>query len=202
MPSSVCSRIVESTALPQRPVGDIMPPDRFAPRYFTTGRFPSYRYVPGVHPHPLRDPAGHSYQASSVAAAVSSWKSDEWRCLENWLWGVDLFNAFFFWEAHEAWENLWEVRPRDSLPGLFLQGLIQFAAALIKVHLRSVDAAMRLAERGTAKLERVAADRSWLLGLQVADTRESFCRYFDPLEKRILPPLDASVPALLLRGVA
>ena len=80
----------------RRPIGDIPPPRRTAPRYFPSATFPSYRYVPGVHPHPVRDPAGHSYHSRGHVSTVSSWKADEWRSLSDWLWGVDLFNAFFF----------------------------------------------------------------------------------------------------------
>jgi uncharacterized protein len=41
--------------------------------------------------------------------------------------GITLFNARKFFEAHEAWEELWlvEVEPEKT----FLQGLIQVAAA-------------------------------------------------------------------------
>lgn len=42
--------------------------------------------------------------------------------------GIDLFNQGSFFEAHEAWEEIWRStapEPRD-----FLQGLIQVAAAL------------------------------------------------------------------------
>jgi predicted metal-dependent hydrolase len=46
---------------------------------------------------------------------------------ERFVAGVDLFNSRSFWEAHEAWEEIWL---HDSSPArLFLQGLIQLAAA-------------------------------------------------------------------------
>ena len=46
---------------------------------------------------------------------------------EKFRLGIALFNARKFFEAHEAWEELWlvEVEPEKT----FLQGLIQVAAA-------------------------------------------------------------------------
>jgi len=41
--------------------------------------------------------------------------------------GILLFNAGAFWEAHEAWEAIWQNRPEDGR--FFIQGLIQLAAA-------------------------------------------------------------------------
>jgi predicted metal-dependent hydrolase len=41
--------------------------------------------------------------------------------------GILLFNAGAFWEAHEAWEEIWQNRAEDGR--FFIQGLIQLAAA-------------------------------------------------------------------------
>jgi uncharacterized protein len=41
--------------------------------------------------------------------------------------GIALFNAGKFWEAHEAWEEIWQSHPEDGR--FFIQGLIQLAAA-------------------------------------------------------------------------
>ncbi len=40
--------------------------------------------------------------------------------------GITLFNAGKFWEAHEAWEEIWMRHPEDGR--FFIQGLIQLAA--------------------------------------------------------------------------
>lgn len=45
--------------------------------------------------------------------------------------GANLFNAEKFWEAHEAWEDAWQVEEGEVK--LFLQGLIQVAAGLYKI---------------------------------------------------------------------
>src|SRR5207244_3623206 len=41
--------------------------------------------------------------------------------------GIALFNSRKFWEAHEAWEQIWQHHPEDGR--FFIQGLIQLAAA-------------------------------------------------------------------------
>ncbi len=46
--------------------------------------------------------------------------------------GIGLFNAGRFWEAHEAWEEIWQNHPEDGR--FFIQGLIQLAAAFHQFH--------------------------------------------------------------------
>ncbi|MEW5978854.1 MAG: DUF309 domain-containing protein [Acidobacteriota bacterium] len=45
---------------------------------------------------------------------------------ETFLRGIALFNAGRFWEAHEAWEEIWLNHPEDGR--FFIQALIQLAA--------------------------------------------------------------------------
>jgi hypothetical protein len=118
--------------------------------------------------------------------------------LPDWLAGVDRFNAFYFWEAHESWETLWSVAPRDGVPARVLQGLIQIAAALLKIHLGSPLGAAALSHDGLDKLSESGATTPHLLGLDLRETTSTFHHYFRPLAERTLPPLDASVPLLRL----
>jgi predicted metal-dependent hydrolase len=133
-----------------------------------------------------------------MLSSPAAWDPRDWRELTDWLWGVDLFNAFFFWEAHEAWERLWASQPRRSSPALVLQGLIQLAAALLKLRTRSVAAADRLSRAGVDKLARAATATRFLLGLNLDRTISDFRSYLRPLAERIAPPLDESVPMLVL----
>ncbi len=59
-----------------------------------------------------------------------------------------------FFEAHEAWEDQWRIEG-DEKERLFLQGLIQVAAALHKLLVMGgpEDAASRLFARALAKLD-------------------------------------------------
>jgi len=46
--------------------------------------------------------------------------------------GLKYFNDNFFWEAHEAWEDVW-LDCNNSNDKLYIQGLIQAAAAFYHV---------------------------------------------------------------------
>jgi hypothetical protein len=48
------------------------------------------------------------------------------------LYGLDLFNHGYYWEAHEAWEGLWHACGRRGRTADFLKGLIKLAAAGVK----------------------------------------------------------------------
>lgn len=123
-------------------------------RYSGRG-FPPYRFVPGQAPHPTRDPRGHSYGAAEVR---EDFDPDRWRECAAYLHGVDLFNAGFWWEAHEALEGLWARLPEPSAPRSFLQGLIQLSAALLKRHMGHGDAARRLVAKARETLSSVRGD--------------------------------------------
>ena len=64
--------------------------------------------------------------------------------------GAALFNEGLYWEAHEAWEELW-LELEDE-PKLFVQGLIQVAAGYFK-------ATVQLQPRGCVKLLTTALDK-------------------------------------------
>ncbi len=176
------------------------PGDRNILRY-SQRPFPAYRYVPGLHPHPTRDPAGHSYQSRPALKCHAPWHPEDWRRLDDWLYGVDLFNHFFFWEAHEAWEGLWAAAPRATPPSLILQGLIQIAAALLKTHLQVIAGARVLSAEGMEKLRHAALVEPRLLGLDLLEVGDRFTRYFAPLGCDTLPLIEAAaVPELALEA--
>jgi hypothetical protein len=180
------------------PLTEIVAPARSVVRYCPNRPLPPYRFVPGLHPHPTRHPAGHSFGPAAPLHRDRPWDPQSWRALDDWLAGVDRFNAFYFWEAHESWESLWAAAPRDTRPARTVQGLIQIAAALLKIHMGSLPGAAALAREGIEKLAESAADSPSLLGLDLRATVTEFVHYFRPLDERTLPPLDASVPLLRL----
>jgi hypothetical protein len=114
--------------------------------------------VPG---RSARPPAIARDDACDAALPLQSYLPDE-RWIDNaeYLWGVDLYNQGFFWEAHEAWEGLWRAAGHDAPQRLFLQGLIQCAAACLKAAVGDADACRRLTARGLARLERANAGHS------------------------------------------
>jgi predicted metal-dependent hydrolase len=86
---------------------------------------------------------------------------------EAWLYGVDLFNTRYFWEAHEAWEKVWQTVPDGSRGREVVKGLIQIAAGLLKLHLGNEAAARRLAARGAERIEAAAAHHGTFRGLRL-----------------------------------
>jgi hypothetical protein len=93
--------------------------------------FPPYSFVPGRFPHPISDPKGHSFGIKPPPSEPPD--PNRWRECRPYLVGLDLFNHGYFWEAHEVWESLWHACGRKGTTADFLKGLIQLAAAGVKV---------------------------------------------------------------------
>lgn len=101
------------------------------PRYLPQRPLPPYTYVPGRAPHPLSDEAGHSFgkhPPPSPPVDESNWSQHE-----AYLYGVDLFNHGYYWEAHESWEAAWHGVGRRGAVADMLKGLIHLAAAGVKL---------------------------------------------------------------------
>ncbi len=110
--------------------------------------------------------------------------------------GADLFNRGLFWEAHEAWEELW--LELDDEPKLFVQGLIQAAAAGHKAFVQAQP-------RGCTKLLAAAIEKLWAcpadyLGVETAQLIPALRRMLaeaerwqagevDGLHRALMPPI-------------
>lgn len=66
--------------------------------------------------------------------------------------GIDLYNTGHYWNAHEAWEQVWLDSEREMRN--FYQGLIQVTAAFVHVTRNEYPGAVRLLDAGIDKLER------------------------------------------------
>ncbi|MDX1648538.1 MAG: DUF309 domain-containing protein, partial [Myxococcota bacterium] len=127
------------------PVPRIPPPPRRS-----AGPLPPYRYLPGRAPHPVRDPRGHARGAREPDLAdLDPGRIDR---AEAFRRGADLFDAAFWWEAHEAWEAVWVALGRRGPQADALRGLVQVAAGCLKRFLGEGATAARLAERGLGAL--------------------------------------------------
>lgn len=118
--------------------------ERRPPRYVPERALPAHAFVPGRTAKPVSEAQLAAYLAAEY-----------WRDNEAYLWGVDLYNHGFAWEAHEAWEGLWRAAKHDETQATFLQGLIQCTAARVKASMNDREAAQRLLERGLARLASV-----------------------------------------------
>lgn len=151
-----------------------------APRLCPDRVLPAYRFVPGLNPHPVEHPAGHSHGGRADDARVPP---DRWRENKAYLYGIDLYHQGYYWEAHEAWEGLWRQAPRPSLERDFLQGLILNSAAQLKAHLGSARGCRRLSRSSEERLERVRArvEGGTFMGLDVSLLLEQLRRHYGPL---------------------
>lgn len=114
-----------------------------APACYTALALPAYRFVPGVQPHPTADPRGHSYERAPRFPATPV-DGCYWRESAGYLYGYDLYNRGFWWEAHEAWEALWHLAARGNPERAALQGLIQLANCHLKLYMGRLNAVARL----------------------------------------------------------
>ena len=109
--------------------------------------FPPYAYLSGRFPHPVRDPAGHSYNHETAAPPDP----------DGFRWGLDLFDHGYYWEAHEAWEPLWRASEEQGSRRHILKGLIVLAAAGVKLRQRKHGAAARHGRRAVTYFRQAAA---------------------------------------------
>lgn len=128
----------------------------FPIRRYTARELPAYRHVPGYSPHPVRDAAGHSFQRPEPQE-VCPLGYGQWRECGDYLYGVDLFNHEFFWEAHENWEPIWHEAGHQSAGGLFVKALIQIAAVMLLQRSDRLGGIPKLLQRAAKNFEAARA---------------------------------------------
>jgi len=148
------------------------------PRHLPARPFPPYAFLPGRDPHPTNDPAGHSHGLAPEPAPLLP--PARWRSNTPYLWGVDLYNHGYLWEAHEAWEALWHAAKPDRIQALYLQGLIQCAAAWLKIGMAQPRGLERLSALALEKLDEVArASGGTYMGLDLDSFRPAVRAFAD-----------------------
>lgn len=93
---------------------------------------------------------------------------NDWADNPAYLFGFELAQAGFFWEAHEVWEPVWLACPPNSRERLLLRALIQITNAELKGNMRRERAVLRLLGEARQELEElrpVANER--LMGVDV-----------------------------------
>jgi hypothetical protein len=130
---------------------------------------PPYAFVPGRAPHPTSDPAGHSF--GKAHAPPEPLDPGRWSASKPYLYGIDLFNAGYYWEAHEQLEGLWRAAGRKGPVADFLKALIKLAAAGVK-HREGKPAGVRSHAARAAELLRGLGPEGAFLGLPVNGLRE------------------------------
>jgi uncharacterized protein len=172
---------------------------RFA-RLLPEEPLPPYAFVPkSGYPHPTTDPAGHSFDVRH--AQPPALDPDRWQESKPYLYGIDLFNERFYWEAHESWESLWHACGRRGMVADFLKALIKLAAAGVK-HAEGMPGGTRTHARRAAELWKGLArslgeGNALFLGLRIKELialAEEIGRDGWPVRPVILPPPSLQVP--------
>ena len=144
---------------------------------YSTRPFPSSRLLPEIKPRPARSPRGHS-ASKPAAVVVEALSTDKWFENKTYLHGVDLYNYHYWWESHEAWENLWKKGHQDKLVSEFLKGLIKTSAAFIKWRLK-VPRGVKLHYQGAmGHLRKVCAEHPVYMGIDLLRHIERLERHF------------------------
>lgn len=147
---------------------------------------PPYRFLPGdpTTPHPTEDPRGHSFSThehESSTAPVCAGAPDRWHECEMYLHGCDLYNRAYWWEAHESWEDIWKACAKRSAQYAFLQALIQYAAAALKVRQNKPRGLKRLLHTADQHM-RTAIDRGAVnvyMGVDLAPWTREVEKYYE-----------------------
>jgi predicted metal-dependent hydrolase len=109
--------------------------------------------------------------------------------------GAALFNQHLFWEAHEAWEELW--LELDDEPKLFVQGLIQVAAGYHKATVqRQPRGCVKLLTTALQKLEPSPPD---FLGVSTGSFLPAVRRTLAEAERWLAGEVSGVDPALIPR---
>lgn len=114
-------------------------------RRFCNRPLPPYKHIPGQTPHPIRDPAGHSYDPSGeLERDLPDLNHSAGLDHPEFLYGIDLFNAGYWWESHEVMEAFWHASGMGTPAAHVLQAIIQCAAAHLKTLTDQDDGAYKL----------------------------------------------------------
>lgn len=157
-------------------------------RYAPHRPLPEAAYIPGRDPRP----------ATTDEPAAPARLPHEFMLSDHYLWGIDLYNGGFAWEAHESWEAQWqqtETGPHKQL----LQGLIQCAAAAVKVEQHNAAGLRSVSERALAHLD---AAESPSMGLDVDSFAERFGQWVagEPDDLSAMPRIELRLRSRDLPG--
>jgi hypothetical protein len=129
--------------------------------------FPPYAFIPGKQPHPVSDPAGHSY--GQEPAPPDQFDPGCWQDCTLYLYGLDLFNAGYYWECHVQLEAVWVACGRQGLIADFLKALIKLAAAGVKQGEGKPEGVRSHAQRAQELFAAVRSQEKQLLGFSLED---------------------------------
>ncbi len=135
-------------------------------------RLPAHAHVPGTGSEPDLAPLERIKQTGLPGV-----DADDWRGNVAYRYGWSLFDAGFFWEAHEIWEPVWHACAPNSRERLLLRALIQLANARLKQKMGKDNASARLLDEADQLLADVTGPNSDkpppIMGVDVPRLRQS-----------------------------
>jgi uncharacterized protein len=138
---------------------------------YSSQAFPPYAFIPGKHPHPRRDPKGHSY--GRPEPAPPAFGPEDWRKSEDYRYALDLYNFGYWWECHEVFEGLWKAVGPKTEQGSCFQALIDLAAGNLKQRMDKTSPATNLWNSSLARLEKLPSP---YLGLDLRAVKQAILK--------------------------
>lgn len=132
---------------------------------YTDYNLPTIAYIPGLSKRP------DSNALKRAGVKPQSLSDSPFHQNIHFLHGVDLFNGQFFWEAHEAWEDIWHEEI-DKRFREIIQGMIQFTAGMVKIKQGNDEGARQLFSKSLDRLQN--AEPYEEMGLSRAISRVSY----------------------------
>ena len=143
---------------------------------YTSEHLPEYAHRPGQTIHPNKS-GGHSYMAEAPAERPLT--AENFIIHQEYLFGVDLYNKGYFWEAHVYWEAAWNGSRRTGDAGNFLKGLILLAAARLKWEVKQPKPALGHFKRSLELISELDGDEQF--GFKVSELVDDLQRLIDAL---------------------
>ena len=150
---------------------------------YTNFELPSRKFIPGKGIHPDKDPTGP--HIPKIEMDQEKLNPSNWQRSENFLYAIDLFNNGYWWEAHEVLEKLWVQTGKTTPIAIFLQGLIQISAALLKDSQSLSRGSAKLLEKGLPKIQ---LQTGLFLGIDGSEFASEIEAYFAKGSSAPFPP--------------
>ncbi len=117
---------------------------------YTNLPLPAWQYIPKYKIHPNKNP--NKKHIPNLPENGLKFSAANWQKSEHYLYAIDLFNHQYYWEVHEVLEKLWLETGKKSPEGIFLQGIIQLAVALLKGIESNATGVSQLTKKALSKL--------------------------------------------------
>ncbi len=141
---------------------------------YTSFSLPACRYIPKYNVHPKKNP--QIEHIPRLPDTTLKFSAQNWQKSERYLYAIDLFNYQYYWEVHEVLEKLWLETGKKSTEGIFIQGIIQLAVALLKGIESNATGVSQLTKKALPKLH---SQQGIYLGIDIEPFIEQYKLFID-----------------------